>query len=321
MTTVLSQATAPTRRKIWIDLLLYPGHTLPTAAAPVLVAIGLAVRDGVFAAKPVLFAFLASWLVHVGGVFTDNLVLVTKHADIPEHPELLAALRGGGLSVRGLTVATLAWFAAAAAFAPYLADLVGWNVVVLLGIVGIISAAAYAGGPLPYTRLGLSDPVFFAMFALVAAPAAYLVQAAAHTSLAHASAGVLWRLVPADAFIVGLPIGALVTNVLLIDEIRDVDFDRAKGWRTGAVRGGRGFARAELAVLTVFAYVIPILLWAARGYGFPVMLPLFTLPMAIGIASRVASSDRFEDLFPLTPAASRLALFYSLLLATGLAIA
>jgi hypothetical protein len=71
----------------------------------------------------------------------------------------------------------------------------------------------------------------------------------------------------------------------------------------------------------VFAYVIPILLWAVRGYGFLVMLPLFTLPMAIGIASRVASSDRFEDLFPLTPAASRLALFYSLLLATGLVIA
>ncbi|MBI4446052.1 MAG: hypothetical protein HY645_09080 [Acidobacteria bacterium] len=36
------------RRKLWLSMLLYPGHTLPTAAAPVLVACGLAVREGVF---------------------------------------------------------------------------------------------------------------------------------------------------------------------------------------------------------------------------------------------------------------------------------
>jgi len=48
------------RRNIWIDLLLYPTHTLPTAAAPVLVAIGLAVHNGVFDAVPVALAFVAS---------------------------------------------------------------------------------------------------------------------------------------------------------------------------------------------------------------------------------------------------------------------
>jgi len=59
-------------REIWIRLLLYPSHTLPTAAAPVFVGIGLALHDDVFAAAPLLIAFLASWLIHIGGVFTDN---------------------------------------------------------------------------------------------------------------------------------------------------------------------------------------------------------------------------------------------------------
>ena len=68
--------TPLTAREIWIRLLLYPSHTLPTAAAPVLVGIGLAVRDQIFAPWPMLIGFLASWLVHVGGVFNDNYELL-----------------------------------------------------------------------------------------------------------------------------------------------------------------------------------------------------------------------------------------------------
>ena len=45
-------------REIWIRLLLYPSHTLPTAAAPVLVGVGLAIRDGVFSPLPMLVGFL-----------------------------------------------------------------------------------------------------------------------------------------------------------------------------------------------------------------------------------------------------------------------
>ena len=73
------------RRDIWVQLLLYPGHTLPTAAAPVVVAVGLAIHDRVFAFVPALVAFLGSWCIHVGGVFTDNYELLRRHPDLPEH--------------------------------------------------------------------------------------------------------------------------------------------------------------------------------------------------------------------------------------------
>jgi len=76
------------RREIWVDLLLYPGHTLPTAAAPVVVAAGLAVHDHVFAPVPLTLAFLGSWFIHIGGVLTDNYELLRGHPHVPEHPEL-----------------------------------------------------------------------------------------------------------------------------------------------------------------------------------------------------------------------------------------
>jgi len=46
----MDEAALPSRRDLWIHMLVYPGHTLPTALAPVLVAAGLAFHDGVFAA-------------------------------------------------------------------------------------------------------------------------------------------------------------------------------------------------------------------------------------------------------------------------------
>ena len=100
-----SAAPSPSARTIWVDLLLYPTHTLPTALAPVLVGVGLAIHDGVFAPLPALVGFLGSWAIHVAGVFTDNHELLRKHPQLPEHPELTQALRTGTLRLSTLRAA------------------------------------------------------------------------------------------------------------------------------------------------------------------------------------------------------------------------
>src|SRR5450756_2189432 len=134
----MTSPPALSTREIWIKLLLYPSHTLPTAAAPVLVAIGLAVRDQVFAPMPVLIAFLASWLIHVGGVFNDNYELLRRHPDVSEHPELLQALQTGTLTFAGLRNAILVCFLLAALMGPYLLS-IGGTLAFVIGIVGMAS--------------------------------------------------------------------------------------------------------------------------------------------------------------------------------------
>ena len=89
----MDEAALPSRRDLWIHMLVYPGHTLPTALAPVLVAAGLAFHDGVFAAGPALLALLAGWLVQLGGVLTDNYENLVRHPSDREHPQLVRALR------------------------------------------------------------------------------------------------------------------------------------------------------------------------------------------------------------------------------------
>lgn len=299
-------------------MLLYPGHTLPTALAPALVGVGLAIHNHVFAFLPAFLGFFASWLIHVGGVFTDNYVLLTKTPDIQEHPELTEALQNGTLTRFGLQSAIAACFIVALLTGPYLLHTAGFLVVVF-GILGIVSSWAYAGGPFAYARLGLADPIFFLMFGVVAVTGTYYVQAAAHL-LSAANWYFVASALPFNAFIVGLPVGALVTNVLLIDDIRDHRPDRDKGWRTGAVRFGVGWNRAEIVVLSAFAYLMPFWLWLGRGFSPWVLLPLLTLPQAVTVARVVCTSNRFEDLFPMTPKGAFLSLWYGALLAIGTAL-
>jgi 1,4-dihydroxy-2-naphthoate octaprenyltransferase len=291
-------------RELWTGFLLYPTHTLPTAAAPIAVAAGLAAHDGVIAPLPLFIAFLGSWLIHVGGVFADQYELVRRHPRLREHPELLQALESGVLRLGDLRKAIALCLALAALTAPYFI-VRGGVLAAGIGLAGVVASVSYAAGPLRYARLGLADPVFFAMFGIVAVAGAYYAQAGTFT---------------ANAFVVGLPVGALVTNVLVIDDIRDRAFDAEKGWRTGAVRFGLSWARYEFMLLLVFAYAAPFWFWLGLGFSAWILLPLATLPLAVPIARAVWREARRESLVPMTPRASLLSLAFSLLLAAGMAL-
>jgi 1,4-dihydroxy-2-naphthoate polyprenyltransferase len=309
-------AGSPSARKIWVDLLLYPTHSLPTALAPVLVGLGLGLREGFVAPVPVLVAFLGSWLIHVAGVFTDNHELLRLHPDLPEHPELNRAIADGTLRLGTLRRAIAGCLGLAVLTAPYLAR-IGGAPVLALGALGVAVSLAYNGGP-AYVRRGLADPVFLAMFGVVGVAGTCYIQIAA-TSGAPAQWALLGAL-PAAAWVAGLPAGALVTAVMLIDDLRDVEFDRAKGWRTGAVRFGPRFGRAEIAALVAFAYAAPFAFWPALDLGPFVLLPLLSLPLAVRVTLGVLRSRAREDLVPMTPRMAALALVHSLLLGIGLAL-
>ncbi len=305
-------------REIWIRLLLYPSHTLPTAAAPVLVGIGLAVRDHILAPMPVLLGFLASWLIHVGGVFNDNYELLRRHPDVSEHPELLQAVRIGTLTFAGLRNAILACFALAGLTAPYLLN-IGGTSALAIGVLGAASGYCYAGGPQPYVKHGLADPIFFVMFGIVAVAGTYYIQWAAWHGTASHGLDALLQL-PWEVCLVGLPVGGLVTNVMLIDDIRDRHFDTRKGWHTFAVRFGLAGIRREYLALTVLAYLLPLAFWLWLSVSAWILLPLLTLPLAFHVARAVCTLDQTRDLLVMSPRASYLSLGYAALLALGIAI-
>jgi 1,4-dihydroxy-2-naphthoate octaprenyltransferase len=300
---VVAQAQTWTRGEVWRRKLLYPGHTLPTATAPVLVACGLAVHDHVFSAAPALAALLAGWLIQLGGVLTDNYENLVRQPEDREHPELVEALRNGTLSLTQLRAAIAACFGAALLAGCYLLYVAG-PFVLWIGLLSIAASWTYSAGPCPIGKLGLADPLFFAFFGIVSVAGTYYVQA---------------RALPMSALLLGVPVGALTTNILIIDDIRDREFDVVKGKRTVAVRFGKEWSRAEFLALLLLSYLAPLWLWLGLGFSAWMLLPWLTLPYAFATARTVLTLDRFAELVPITPMAGRLLLAYCVLLAIGAA--
>lgn len=312
----MAQASAWSLREVWTRKLLYPGHTFPTAIAPVLVGIGLAVHDQVFAALPAALAFFAGWLIQFGGVVTDNYENLMREPDDREHPELVQAVASGLLSLKTLRATIIASYGAAVLAGLALVAMAGWPVIVI-GLLSILASWAYSAGPWPFGRHGFADPLFFLFFGTMSVIGTYYVQAATVLGPEH------WRqALPMTAVVASLPIGALITNILIIDDIREErDFDVVKGKNTIAVRFGKDWSRAEFLCLLIFAYLMPIWLW--RGFGFSawVLLPWLTAPIAAIVVRMVWTRDRFAELVPMTPRMAMLTMAFSACLTAGLAVA
>lgn len=306
------------RRDIWIHMLLYPAHTLPTAAAPVIVAIGLALHNETLRVGFALTAFLAGWLIQLGGVLTDNYENLVRNPNDQEHPALVQGIRDSVLTLRGLRKMILTCYFTAMLAGAFLVYVSGFPVLVI-GLLSIGASWIYSAGPFPFGEKGLADPLFFVFFGVVSVMGSYFVQAAPAVKETVGFLETLPLTFPLSALLLGLPIGALTTNILIIDDIRDKSFDAKKGKRTVAVRFGVKWSRIEFLGLLIFSYLVPLLIWLGLRFSAWALLPYLTVPFAIKISRDVLTLDRFVNLVPTTPKAARLLLAYSVLLAIGVA--
>ena len=308
----------PRRGEVWVGMLLYPRHTLPTAAAPVIVACALAARDHVLAWAPALAAFLAGWLIQLGGVIADNYNNLVRHGDDREHAAFVRALNAGVVTFRELRLTIVGCFGVAGLAGLYLLYVAGVPVV-LVGLASIVAALAYSTGPFPLGDNGLGDVLFVAFFGVVSVMGTYYVQAAAVLSpplslaLSLPAGTLTW-----PVFLASLAVGALTTNILLIDNLRDLEFDREKNERTLAVLIGPGWTRVEFVAFQALAFVVPFWFLRAGGAGPRALLPLLSLPYAVQIVRRVLRLKTYESLIPMTPQQGQLLLAFSVLFAIGI---
>ena len=129
----------------------------------------------------------------------------------------------------------------------YLVSVGGWPILVLGGL-AIVCAVAYTGGPWPYGYRGLGEVFVFVFFGPVAVAGTTYLQALALEPLALAAS---------------VPVGALITAILVVNNLRDIVPDRQAGKRTLAVRLGERGAVAEYGLLLVVAYLAPVVLLLA----------------------------------------------------------
>lgn len=156
------------------------------------------------------------------------------------------------------------------------------------------------------------------MFGIVAVAGTYYSQAA-QFFVRPVGWGFVPEALPWRACLVGLPLGAIITNVMVVDDLSDIDVDKAKRWRTRAVVRGVCGARAEYIGLMIFAYGLPIWFWLGLGFKIWILLPLLSVPLAIWTSCLVIATKP-ADVEPVSPKTAGVALLYAVLLSVGLII-
>src|SRR5204863_2225354 len=93
------------------------------------------------------------------------------------------------------------------------------------------------------------------------------------------------------AVVYALPVAALVTAILVVNNLRDIATDRMAGKRTLAVRLGPRGTRVEYLLLLGAAYLVPLLAWLLLGTPRGFWLPWLTLPLAVRLVRTVWSQE------------------------------
>lgn len=236
--------------------------TLPAAVVPVIVGTACARAVGAIAWGPALAALGGSIAIQIATNFANDMFDAEKGADPPDRIGPLRAVSAGLITAGVMKRAMIIAFAIASLFGLYLVSVAGWPIIAI-GIASIISGIAYTGGPFPLGYNGLGDLFVLAFFGFVA------VCGTAYVQLGH---------VPGLAVYAAIPVGALATAILVVNNVRDRATDTRAGKRTLAVRFGRTAALGEYTVLLLAAYVVPSVLAVTRCWY--IAAPLLTMPLA-----------------------------------------
>jgi 1,4-dihydroxy-2-naphthoate octaprenyltransferase len=299
MHTTASSAAAVSPARAWV--LAARPKTLPAAVAPVLVASALAFSQDAFAALPATVALLCALLIQIATNLANDYFDYVKGADTAERIGPVRVVQSGLLPPRTVRNAMLAVLAVTFVLGLYLVWVGGWPIL-LIGVLSLLCAVAYTAGPLPLAYVGLGDVFVFVFFGVVAVMGTYFVQT------------LQWS---REAFIASLPIGAISTAILVVNNYRDIDTDRRSNKRTLAVRIGRRASQVEYGLLLALAYGVA--LWQVFARMSPwFLLPLATLPLAFALIHVLLRSTDGVELNHALGGTGRLLALYALLYSIAL---
>jgi 1,4-dihydroxy-2-naphthoate octaprenyltransferase len=293
-------------------------QTLPAALAPVAVGTGVAIDQGLFAPLPAAFALLGAALIQIGTNFANDYYDAIKGTDTADREGFTRVTAAGLISAAAVRRAMLLTFGLAIVTGTYLVY-VGGLPILIVGLASVAAGIAYTGGPYPLGYHGLGDLFVFVFFGLIAVVGTVYVQAApavAEPFPMRPPPGTI----PMEAVVASLPVAALSTNILVVNNVRDIEEDAAAGKRTLAVRFGYRFSRVQFLGLLALAYLVPPVMVVLGDRGPGVLLTLLTLPYAAIPTRTVLSETAGRHLNPALERVGKLLAAYSLLFAVGLVL-
>lgn len=283
--------------------------TLPAAISPVLVgwAVSLSIhhaRTGGLAGFPLLPALLTlliAVLIQIVANLVNDVSDYEKGTDAGERLGPLRVTQAGLITPRQMWLAALLLLAVAAVAGIYLVFVAGWPVI-LIGAACMAGAVFYSVGRYSFASTGLGDLFAMLFFGFGAVCGTVFVLTGSAPRLAWAAA---------------VPVGLLVTAILVVNNIRDMESDRQTGRYNIPVRFGRKAGEMEYTILLAAAYISSFAVAVLDG-GRWVLLVWLSLPAAVRLRRRLISAPVGPQFNQYLAQTARITLVYSLLLCAGL---
>ena len=286
--------------KHWITAIRPP--TLSAAIVPVLVGTAAAVSiEDSFRVAVFIATLAAAILIQIGTNFANDIFDFEQGADTEDRLGPPRVTQSGLISPQRVRLGTGVAFGGAAAIGIYLIFVGGWPILVI-GALSIIAGIAYTGGPWPLGYHGLGDVAVFLFFGLVAVIGTYYLQADSVSGIAVVAA---------------VPVGLLVTAILVVNNLRDLETDLKAGKRTLAVRIGEQATRLQYVALVIGPYLLMPVLWAMDTAPW-VFLTYLSLPIALALVRAILSGTSGRSLNDVLKRTALLHFAFGALLALGL---
>jgi 1,4-dihydroxy-2-naphthoate octaprenyltransferase len=276
-------------------------RTLPAAAAGVVMGAALSWRDGYFRIDAVLVCLFTALLLQIGSNLANDVFDFERGTDTAERLGPTRVTQAGMLTPKQVKVGMAVVFGLATLSGLYLAWLGGW-LIIILGIAAIVSAVAYTGGPFPIGYYGLGDIFVFIFFGLASVAGTYYIQAGFVTP------AVWWMTIPP---------GLIVTAILVVNNLRDLESDRKAGKHTMAVRLGEKGTKIQFLICVAVAYLILLPVAWVGMIPWSTLLAWLSLPIAMQ-AARVVLAQKGHPLNAALAKTGQTALVFSLLFWVGL---
>ena len=287
--------------RIW--LLATRPKTLPAAIAPVVVASALAWAHGGYTPVLALVCLLFALLIQVGTNFANDYLDGIKGADTPARLGPQRAVASGLVAPASMRRASLAVLTLAFCLGLTLIPAGGWGLL-LVGLFSVVCAWAYTGGPYPLAYNGLGDVFVVLFFGLVAVGCTFYVQV-----------GTVYL----EVCLLGLALGLLINNLLIVNNYRDVVEDRKHAKCTLVVRLGRRWALYQYCFAALVAMLVSFYLWWIT-YGDAVLLaclPLLYSLRQVGVLRRAMLAADFDRCLK---SAALVVVFYSLIVSLAIVV-
>lgn len=249
---------------------------------PMGVAAAAALQAGVFHLGFFVLSLIGVMLLQTAANLVNEYYDFVRGSDELKVAGQGMAIKNYGLTPREIGIGAILTLVGGCLIGLYLLSQSG-SALLWIGIGGALVAVTYTAGPFPLAYNGLGEIAAGIFMGPMIVIGAYYVMA---------------KTIPAELWLISLPVALMVAAILHANNLRDLEADRAANKRTLAVMFGRDIARIEYKFLVFGAYISLLALAAFNFVPVTALAALATISEARTLAHIFDTETDAQKLHP-----------------------